>query len=40
VWQDEATRAESVSGLPRFGDEFPVEPHSWEVCLNQNIPPG
>jgi predicted SnoaL-like aldol condensation-catalyzing enzyme len=24
VWQDEATRAESVSGLPMFGDEFPA----------------
>ena len=26
VWQDEATRTESVSGLPMFGDEFPAEP--------------
>ena len=25
VWQDEATRAESVSGLPMFGGEFPAE---------------
>jgi predicted SnoaL-like aldol condensation-catalyzing enzyme len=25
VWQDEATRAESVSGLPMFGGEFPVD---------------
>jgi predicted SnoaL-like aldol condensation-catalyzing enzyme len=26
VWQDEATRTQSVSGLPMFGDEFPAEP--------------
>jgi predicted SnoaL-like aldol condensation-catalyzing enzyme len=25
VLQDEATRAESLSGLPMFGDEFPPE---------------
>ncbi|MFE2610526.1 hypothetical protein ACFXDI_46110 [Streptomyces mirabilis] len=23
VWEDEATRAESASGLPMFGDHFP-----------------
>jgi predicted SnoaL-like aldol condensation-catalyzing enzyme len=26
VWQTEATRTESVSGLPMFGDKFPAEP--------------
>jgi predicted SnoaL-like aldol condensation-catalyzing enzyme len=25
VWEKEATRAESVSGLPMFGDSFPDE---------------
>jgi predicted SnoaL-like aldol condensation-catalyzing enzyme len=25
VWEDEATRAESASGLPMFGDGFPAE---------------
>jgi predicted SnoaL-like aldol condensation-catalyzing enzyme len=24
VWEKEATKAESLSGLPMFGDEFPV----------------
>jgi predicted SnoaL-like aldol condensation-catalyzing enzyme len=23
VWEDEATRADSASGLPMFGDHFP-----------------
>ena len=26
VWEDEATRTASLSELPMFGDEFPVEP--------------
>jgi len=26
VWEDEATRAESLSELPMFGDQFPAEP--------------
>lgn len=28
VWEDEATRAESASGLPMFGNHFPPDPAS------------
>jgi predicted SnoaL-like aldol condensation-catalyzing enzyme len=27
VWEDEATRADSLSELPMFGDQFPAKPH-------------